>query len=206
MNKQILIYIKPPDEVSDKVFELNNLISSSFHNDYRSNIDGKWQSHLMLFLSRMNINHISEIIDSSRKAITGVRPFKVTFGTFKVESPKYLFLEIDKNSVSNFSAIHERLVNELQTYRDQSINQKYLDKWSKFSEDEKERIKLTGLPYKYEPHITIARVLPEELYSTENLIRDKSMKRITFEAKTLCIAQEEQTVDSDWKIVGEIKL
>ncbi len=206
MNRQTLVFVKLPKEISDKVYELNQIISSECNNDYRSNLDGIWQSHLMLFLSVTKSESQNEILKKVKEIVNSLEKFQVVLGDFKKESEKFIFIDIDEASKIKFASVHDKLVNKLQLYRDQTINPKYLEKWNQFSDKEKQLIKTTGLPYPYESHITIARVLPEELNKAGNLIESKSMTGLAFEVEEILVAQDIHTESSDWEIIDRIVL
>ncbi len=183
--KHYLIYFEPPLSISTRIQKLYKIISSKHKNSYNSLVNGIWRSHLMVYLSSMPEENETKILTVVKKIAENLKPFKVKLSDFEKEDSGYIFVGIEKNYHKQLKSIREKLIDELLPYRDSSIKKKYLDKWDSFSNPEKQRIKKTGLPYKYKPHLTVARVLPEETKSAIKLIEDKSLKSTHFTVNTI---------------------
>lgn len=205
-NKQLLVYIKPPKTISQQIFCLNQEISSKFHNDYLSHLKSVWESHLMVYLSPMLLINTDKILKIVGESALAIKPFMIKLGDFTTKEDKYLFVSVEEQSQAHFKTIHDDLVLGLKDCRDQTISKKYLDRWDNFSDEEKERIQNTGLPYLYEPHMTVARLLSEELSLALEIIKDKSLRGQHFIAEKLCVAQESDEPEIDWTILAEYNL
>lgn len=155
-SKSFLIYIPPSQEISDLLEKVNNRLRENHpSNTYLPIYKGKWHSHLMVYLSPMPIIKEKEIITIVSDLSKELSSFEVILSELEIADSNYLYVNVDEKSKIILENIHEQLVERLKSLRDATIKEKYLQKWDKFSEDEKYRIKTTGLPYIYVPHMTL---------------------------------------------------
>jgi len=154
--KSFLIYIPPSQEISDLIEKVNiKLRENHPSNTYIPLYKGKWHCHLMVYLSPMPSENEESIIDVVQKLTKEVSPFKVELRDLNYADSNYLYIGVNEDARIKLESIHNKLVEKLSPLRDQTIKEKYLQKWDSFSEEEKNRIRTTGLPYKYTPHITL---------------------------------------------------
>lgn len=209
-SKQLLIYIRPPLTVSERIFNLNKFLSNRFHNTYLSHLENvvpKWESHLMLYLSPMPQENIQKILAVVKLITKKTSSFKVKFGHFETDpASKYIFIKTDEESRAPINKIREELVDKLKIFRGKTIKQKYLKKWDSFTKEEQERIKNAGLPYIYQPHITVARLESNEIDEALKLIADKSFKGESFIASEVRIAQANDDLNALWSVLASFKL
>jgi len=182
-DKQILIFVRPPKEISRRIYKLNKLLSSKFHNSYMSHVPFEWESHLMVYLSPMPNHNLNSILQESQQIVAQTRSFTVKLGGFEIAAGNYLVIAIDKESAPRLHQLHDNLVND----------------------KEKIRIKDTGIPYPYEPHLSVAKLLPEELNSAMSLIKDNSFSGESFLARELIVSQQSDNVATDWSTPGIFK-
>lgn len=155
-SKTFLIYIPPSEEVSNLIEKANIVLRPNHpNNTYIPLYKGKWYSHLMVYLSPMPVTETENIINAVNKITNNISRFTVKLSDIEMADANYLQVRIDRESQVFIRSIREKLVEVLLPYRDKTIKSKYLQKWDSFSDDEKVRIKTTGIPYVYEPHLTI---------------------------------------------------
>ncbi|KKU83377.1 MAG: hypothetical protein UY11_C0021G0017 [Candidatus Amesbacteria bacterium GW2011_GWC2_47_8] len=151
-------------------------------------------------------NHnLNSILQESQQIVAQTRSFTVKLGGFEIAAGNYLVIAIDKESAPRLHQLHDNLVNRFTSLRGKGINPKYLEKWAIFSDKEKIRIKDTGIPYPYEPHLSVAKLLPEELNSAMSLIKDNSFSGESFLARELIVSQQSDNVATDWSTPGIFK-
>lgn len=141
----------------------------------------------MVYLSPMPEKNEAKILEVVKQVAENLKPFEVKMSDFEKEGSGYIFVGVDKKCHMQLRDIRDELIDRLLQFRDSSIKKKYSDKWESFSEQEKQRIKKTGLPYKYRPHLTVAKVLPQEVDRATSLIENKSLKGSCFDVGTIQI-------------------
>lgn len=154
--KSFLIYIPPSAKISYLLEKVNMKLRENHpSNTYVPLYKGKWHSHLMVYLSPMPVSNQNNIIDVVKNIVGDIKAFTVKLSDLEIADSNYLYVNVDNESRILLENIHSRLVEKLALFRDRTIKEKYLQKWDTFSHDEMNRIKTTGLPYKYVPHMTL---------------------------------------------------
>lgn len=202
-SKNYLIHFEPPQELSNKIQYIFNKISSEFDNTYNSLIDGIWRSHLMVYLSPMPVANEPEILKVLELISKELKPFRVVLGDFVKGSNGYIFVEVNNKYQNTLIEIREKIIEALYPLRDTAIKQKYLDKWDQFSSEEKERIKLTGLPYEYNAHFTVAQVPADKQDEALSIIKDRGLSGESFTASELQVLTYHEGIN---KIIGKYPL
>jgi hypothetical protein len=207
-NKLFLIYLSVPKKISEKIFEINKLISRRFpENSYSAFYKGKWQSHIMLYLSPMDMADKENIIREIRSIAEGTKTFRVVFDDFEKASGNYLFVGIKDEPKGSIKGLHNKIVRALLPFRDGVIKEKYLQKWESFSSEERERIKSTGVPYEYVPHTSVATLGSEkEVLEAINEIKNLSPKGVEFEVKRIEIMTSNVDDYEDKEIVSSFDI
>jgi 2'-5' RNA ligase len=155
-SKSFLVYIPPSEYVSDLLKEVNQKLRDRHpSNTYLPLYQGKWHSHLMLYLSPMPVKNQGRIIEKVKAISKKIILFNIELSELEMAESNYLYIGVNKEAKVILENIHNNLVEALYPHRDTTIKEKYLQKWDSFSEEEKNRIKTTGLPYIYVPHTTL---------------------------------------------------
>lgn len=205
LEKQILIFIRPPLAVSKKILKLHRLLASKFHNEYMNHATFEWESHLMVYLSPMPISKTKDIVEITSEVVKKFQPFIIKLGNFAEIPGNFIAIKIEGTSFNTLEKIHLDLVQELVHLRGKGIKPKYLERWDTFDKEEKQRIKQTGLPYKYLPHLTLARLPSEEIPKALKFIEKLNFLGKPFQARGLMVAQESDSPLVDWNIIGDFK-
>ena len=136
----------------------------------------------MAYLSPMPVENEQKILDVVTKLNKVIPKFRVKLEGFVKGTNGYIFVALDEKSQNKLKEIRNQLIDSLLPYRDSTIKQKYLDKWERFSEEEKDRIKTTGLPYEYEAHLTLAQVPEGKEEEVIEILQGNSLNGQNFEA------------------------
>ena len=154
--KSYLIYIPPSPAISDLLEKANSSLREKHpSNTYVPLYKGEWHSHLMVYLSPMPFSFHNKILAAVEKIVAETNAFTVELAENEMADANYLQVRISEKSQVPIRAIRQKLIDALLPYRDQTIKDKYLQKWDTYTEEEQHRIKTTGIPYKYEPHFTL---------------------------------------------------
>lgn len=154
--KSFLIYIPPSEEISYLLEKVSTKLRENHpSNTYIPLYKDKWHSHLMLYLSPMPKENQVKIIETVSKVSKELPSFKVELSYTELSEANYIYVGVNNEAKNILEKIHNQLVISLAPFRDETIKEKYLQKWDSFSEEERLRIKTTGLPYIYVPHITL---------------------------------------------------
>ena len=177
-----LVYFEPPKEISEKVEELNNLISRKYENLYSSYMDGEWFSHIAVyFQSPMPEKNKDIILNATKQIASQIGSFEAALEDFILGSSGYIFVDLDKDSKEKFHEIFKLFRENVRGLEGVQISDKYLEKWKEFSEKERKRVEETGRPYPYQAHISIVKLVEEKKNEEAlEMIRDKSLKGYTF--------------------------
>lgn len=180
--KLFLIYIPVPEHISEKIYQMNEIINGKFdNNSYSSFYKGKWQSHIMLYLSPMSVDKQSDIVREIKLICKDLKRFKITLGDFEEATGNYLFIGVKDDPEGSIKCLHENIVKALLPFRCTLIKEKYLQKWDSYTIEEQDRIKNTGTPYNYVPHTSVASLDNEEEVKTAiKMLEDKSLKGLGF--------------------------
>lgn len=200
---QYLIYIPVPQNISNQFEEWNKFIGSKHANTYKTYIDDKWSSHLMLYLSPMPGKNLTKILDEIKTFSSTLSTTKISFDRFTSKPDGFIFAEISEDSKTLLEEMHSNLVNILLRYRDQNIKPKYLERWDTYSEKQRNNIKTTGIPYEYEPHITVAKVDPNAALHAYQELVEKFKCDFTIDANQINILKFENGINT---ILGEFKI
>lgn len=157
----------------------------------------------MVYLSPMPEKNETGILNVVKRTAENLKSFEVKMSNFEIESSGYIFVGVDRKCHKQLKDIRDELINKLLQYRDSSIKKKYLDKWESFSELEKQRINKTGLPYKYKPHLTVAKVQPQEVDRAFSLIKNKGLRGSCFDAGAIQVLVFHKGIN---KIIGKYSL
>lgn len=187
--KLYLVYIPVPEYISDKIHQMNLLVTDRFENNsYSSFYKGKWESHIMLYLSPMACSRQGDIIREVELLSKKFKKFKIILDDFEEASGNYLFIGVRDEPTDTIKYFHDELVNAMLPFRDSSIKEKYLQMWDTYSVEEQNRIKTTGIPYEYVPHTSVASLSSEsEVAEAKSMLKDKSLEGLEFEADKLDI-------------------
>lgn len=204
-SRQILVYFKPSNEISTHIESLNLLITKQFDNNYRSHVDGRWESHLMVFLGRFYAKDINKVLEVVEKTIKKIKSFEISTSDLRVDG-KFIFLDIDKNSQLKLVKIHDLLIEKLNHLREHTIPVKYRELWSSLTDRQKYLVKTSGLPYEYIPHFTIVRLQEKNVTNVMAKLQTKRLNPLIFHADEIKIAIDDDSINSDWKTLKSIKL
>jgi len=194
--KLFLIYIPVPEQISEKIHQINEIINSKFDtNSYSSFYKGKWQSHIMLYLSPMDVERQEDIVKEVELLSKKLKKFRVVLGDFEKASGNYLFIGVKDDPDGYLRYVHDELVKILLSFRNSVIKEKYLQKWDSYTSEEQERIKNTGVPYEYVSHTSVASLdNEEEVKEAINILKEISLDGSYFDAEKI----EIMTSDLDY--------
>jgi hypothetical protein len=203
--KRTIICFYPSEEICSLYKQAYDRISSKFPNDYMSHAKFTWRPHLMVYLSELPVQNNPKIISVVEKIASQTLSFKVMIHEPYTMSANYIAYGISSPN-DELISINKELVKQIAPLRGTVIRQKYLDNWSNYSNEQRRLLKDTGLPYPYESHLSIAKLLPEQNIQALKLISDIPLAGKEFIASEIIIAQDHGVPEEDWPVLAKFQL
>lgn len=209
-NPQTLTFITAPEKIAKEIRRLYDIVGSKFENQYIAQInseDEDWKPHVSIYNSSFPSENLDKVLNTISKVAEKTKPVEINLGKITYSNDKqYLFVEVDTSADDSVLKFNKALLNELSSLREGNIKPKYLAMWEEFAEEEKELIKKTGHRYKYTPHLTIAKLDPEEMEDAFQLVKDEDLSKLSFTADEIFFDVEQGDPLEEWKDVGRFKL
>jgi len=199
------IYIPLPKQINDELFTLYKDLSQKYTNEYLN--EKSWKAHITIGVLSLTDNDTGTFVEIGTKIVDTIEKFPVSFSTFELSADKrYIFLEPDTSSKEKIMTLRKRFEKETKDKFTIEIPEKYREKWYTYTDEEKERLKQTGSPYVFEPHVSIVKLDPTESEKALSEIKDNKILKEFFIVDEFHISGQSEDPMNEYPILKKILL
>lgn len=197
------LLIPLPEKYHKELFSLYKNISKKFVNQY---LDAKsFKAHITIGVLPLRDDETKKFVAACTKAVAETKKFVVTFDHFKLgKDKKYIFLNLDKSSEKKILSLRKRFEKETKGKFKIEIPEKYLEKWDNYTKTEKDRLRNSGSPHKFEPHISIVKLNPQESEKAFEETRKCDILKKSFEVSRFYISGQSEDPNNQYPVLKEI--
>jgi hypothetical protein len=199
------LLIPLPEDLHKQLFSIYKHLSEKYANQY---LDEKsWKAHITIGVLPLKDEETQKFVDICTSVLEGISKFTITFADFKLsDDQKYILLDLDQDSYKKIMEIRKKFEQETFGKFTVEIPDKYLEKWGSYSEEEKAKLRNTGSPYIYEPHISIVKFEPEIAKMAIEEIDKQVFLNKSFVVEEFHISGQSEDPDNQYPILKIVKV
>ncbi|MBU1110240.1 2'-5' RNA ligase family protein [Patescibacteria group bacterium] len=200
VNKLHTLYIALPEALEDALFRLYEDLSGKYTNEY---LDSKsFKAHITIGALLLTDEYTEMFIKLCADVVSKISSFEVKFEIFsKSEDGKYIFLDLDRTSGRIVMEIRRSFIDKTRRLFEINIPDKYLEKLDEFSPSEQKRLKQTGSPYIFKPHISIVKLDPRETNKAMQEIQNHAILGTSFRVREFHVSSQSVDPDNQFPVI-----
>ena len=164
----IAAFVPPP--YREKLADCSRVLGEKFKSWYILN-EQEFPPHVTIWIAYVPTRNLEAIATTVQNALSQIKPFEVSAGDAKIEDGGYIAIEVKVNE--KLRALHNLLLDKLNTFREGYLSQKYVDTMHTFSQEQQESLKKFGTRAAgilYAPHITVGIASADAVSAIKQII------------------------------------